>query len=159
MRQQLLRRLFAAAAGVIVLSAPSFAQAPIAPRQLPQIPMASPVTPVSGTGGVIAGSGGCTNCGTGKAGYAMVGGNGYYHGNCGIGQPSCNAGCGSLKQDCNFFFGSCRQFFAPCGVDSSGGIFGGKCGGLFGGKCNSPATGRGATSGFNTCTYDSYLNH
>ena len=92
-------------------------------------------------------------------------------------------GCGSCKQDAAFVFGPCKSYFAPCGNIANGGHFGshggrgghgGGCGcGIGGGGlgghggglgawaagCATPVYGTGRATGFNTCHYDSYLNH
>ena len=83
-------------------------------------------------------------------------------------------GCGSCKQDLSFVFGPCKTYFAPCG-GTAGGHFGGHgghgggcghggCGGHGGlsgwaAGCATPVYGTGRATGFNTCHYDSYLNH
>jgi hypothetical protein len=176
MRQRIWRRLFAAAAGVVVLvgtaaaqtPAPSVAPPPVAAQpapgpvapSVPSVIAGAPVAPAPGTV-VVPGNGSVyvpngSHAGTYHSGYFMSGpatptrlGSG----------PN---GCGSCAQDAAFVFGSCRSFFAPCGGVSNG--HGNGCGhGLFGrghfGKCINPVGGTGATQGLNPCCYDSYLNH
>ncbi len=63
----------------------------------------------------------------------------------------CANGCGSLKSDLGFMFGSCKSFFNPCGPIP--------CGGGCAGKCGSFPFGKPYGSGYNGCTYDSYLQH
>ena len=174
MRRQFCRRLFAAAVGVLALAGSVSAQnqtaaPPLAPGvvvtvppvetaaqpapgpTVPSVPAtvaAAPVEAVPAAGpAVVHGSGGCTNCGTGRHGFVMSGGGGYFGSDCPTGHR-CNNGCGSLRSDCGFIFGSCRSFFAPCGPRGLGGHF-----------QKTPVYGTGASGPFNPCIYDSYLNH
>lgn len=66
-------------------------------------------------------------------------------------------GCGNCKSEKNFAFGSCCQFFTPgreCGSCGDG------CGGSrYWKKCPPIIYGPGTGAPFNTCAYDSYLNH
>lgn len=177
MRLRIWGRLAAAVLGAAALAGPASAQAPapvVVPQQVvaqpapgptaptvavPGVPAALPpaaaagvpVAPAPGTT-VVAGNGGCTNCGpaaggTAHRGFLMNASGGYYGSSCRYGQ-SCNNGCGSFRSDLGVVFGSCKSFFAPCGP------------GAFGrGTCNHPVLGSGPCGPFNPCHYDSYLNH
>ena len=124
-----------------------------APAAVPPAAVA-PVAPAPGPA-VVAGNGGCSNCGPGGTahrGFVMNATGGYVGTACGYGHP-CNNGCGSLRSDLGVVFGSCRSFFSPCGP----GLHGvGKHGR---GDCNIPVFGSGPCGPFNPCIYDSYLNH
>src|SRR5580704_1774113 len=65
----------------------------------------------------------------------------------------CANGCGSIKSDCGFIFGSCKSFLNPCRPIPCNG-FGPACS-----KCRVFPYGKPYGNGFNTCVYDSYLNH
>ncbi len=126
------------------------------PVQAVQPPAAAAATSLPpGPGAAMPGApAGCTNCGPvyGKKlgtawgpGLAPVPYGEYCRG--------CANGCGSLKSDLGFFFGSCKSFFSPCGPVPCQG-----CGGHLG-KCGAFPYGRPYANGYNTCCYDSYLNH
>ena len=66
----------------------------------------------------------------------------------------CANGCGSYKSDFGFVFGSCKSFFNPCGPIPCGGGVGAGCQ-----RCGKYPFGTPYGKGYNTCVYDSYLNH
>jgi hypothetical protein len=189
MRQRIWQRLFAAVAGVVVAAGSASAQAPIpAPGvgnpgvvTLPPGPVVQPspaaaasipLPPAQGTvvyqptTGCTTSSQGGTGAGllarlgtsdgplarvcTATRGFVMEGSGGYYCGPvCDYGR-SCNNGNGSFQSDLGFFLGSSRSFFSPCGplpLDCARG------------KCSTPVYGRGASTPYNPCVYDSYMNH
>jgi hypothetical protein len=186
MRQRIWRPLFAAAVGLL-LPAGASAQPQTAPPPMalppagviaqpapgpvvPSVPAAVSATPVEpGPGAVI------STHGQGPGGGSVApqppytppgvtNGRGYY-----MSGPVTETrlgsginGCGSLKQDLSFVFGPCKSFFAPCGGLHYGGCGGGHGGGLscWRGGCATPVYGTGRyPHGFNTCCYDSYVNH
>ena len=75
--------------------------------------------------------------------------------------PACANGCGSLKSDLGFILGSCRSFFNPCGPIPCNGLaahpFGHGCNGC--NKCPAYPYGQPYGHGYNTCVYDTYMNH
>jgi hypothetical protein len=143
-----MQRMFAAAAGVLVVAGMASAQAPT-PNPLPRLPVAQPA-PVQPASAVthVKGSGGCSNCGP-AAGYGPAVQTGQY----GPGQRN---GCGSYRSDAGFIFGSCKSFFDPCGPLPCNGH--GKSG-LFRGSCPTHPYAQPYGTGFNPCVYDSYHNH
>lgn len=159
--QRMWRKMFAAVAGVLVVAGLASAQNSI-PQQLPIAPpalmpakaqpalLAAPASaPVAGSpvipaGAIhVRGSGGCSSCGTPAPAANGCGGCGSAGGN----------GCPSAKFTCGFMFGSCKSFFNPCGPGGIGGGHG------LGGRCGRLPYGTPYGTGFNTCNYDSYLNH
>jgi hypothetical protein len=148
-------------------TAPTVALPPAVLPQAPASASAATVAPAPGST-VVLGSGGCTTCGatgvhpigTATRGFVMNSTGGYVGTRCQTGQ-NCNNGCGSLKADLGVVFGSCRSFFDPCGPRplncGLGHGFGVGCG--RGGCCFTPVYGTGSCGPFNTCLYDSYLNH
>lgn len=178
------RRLFAVAAGVIVLAGTASAQnasqpppasttpPPIAAAQpapgptTPSVPAASAGLPASPGPGAVIVSGNCGGVGTTPNGGRIANGalaqrwtwanGGYFCSGCQYG-ATCNSGCGSFRADMGFVFGSCKSFFSPCGPGVCPGIHGYRNGN---GKCGSmPVLGTGSQVPFNPCVYDSYANH
>lgn len=137
--------MFAAVAGVLAVAGLSSAQSP-PPNYLPPIP-AAPVP--AHHGGIVPASGSTGARAAGGLFQQPAVPSGQYG-------PDCRNGCGNWKSDAGFIFGSCKSFFAPCGPQPCQGL------GRFGknkqncppGPCNTPYG-----TGYNGCTYDSYLNH
>jgi hypothetical protein len=67
----------------------------------------------------------------------------------------CANGCGSLKSNIGFYLGSSKSFFNPCGPIPCN-IWGtpSVCN-----KCGVMPFAKPYGTGYNTCNYDSYLNH
>lgn len=151
-------------------------QGPNQPNQIVSIPQVMPAqtaapqtqpvqavapAPAATPGALVAASGttGCSTCGNGVrapnpylpqntaigAGLAPV----PYNETC----AQCANGCGSIKSTSGFIFGSCKSFFNPCGPIPCGGA----CSGSH--KCGKYPYGTPYGKGFNTCVYDSNLNH
>ena len=133
----------------------------IQPVQAVPVTQQPPGVQVNPTPGAVAlpGSVGCSSCGRGVpgtypspylpppqkialgAGLAPVPYNEYC--------PQCANGCGSVKSDIGFIFGSCKSFFNPCGPIPYNGF----------GHCGVYPYGKPYATGFNGCTYTSYLDH
>lgn len=69
-----------------------------------------------------------------------------------LAQPGCAnpEGCGNWRSEKTFFWGGCCQFF-NCGRDC------GSCGGGYWSKCPGMVYGPGLSTGMNPCSYDTYL--
>ncbi len=124
-------------------------------------PAPAPVGPVVGAAPAV-GAPGCSSCGNGKISYGVPSpylpqrtswGPGLapvpYNETC----ADCANGCGSVKSDLGFWFNSCKSFFNPCGPIPCGGLCNGRT------KCPAYPYGHPYSTGFNTCKYDSNLNH
>lgn len=149
--QRIWRQMCAAAAGVLVVAGLAAAQNP---------PNPFPVRPTAGPGYVIVPASAGYNTPVVPPGSGVMGFASQVHNAPPVpyAQPSVASGCGNIKSDLGFMFGSCRSFFDPCGpVPCNGGGHGTH---RFGkGGCPSAPYAAPYGTGYNTCCYDSYLNH
>ncbi len=134
---------------------------PILPIQAATIapqPVNTTVSTATNTAGF-----GCSNCGNSGG---RTGANPYLPKNAILGAglapvpyaeycSQCANGCGSLKSNIGFYLGSSKSFFNPCGPVPCN-IWGSSsiCQ-----KCGVFPYGKPYGTGFNTCNYDSYMNH
>ncbi len=144
-----------------------------APRQSVQqvqsiqaAPVAQQPTSVATVGGSV--GAGCSNCGDSTK---RPGSSSYLPKNATLGAglapvpyaeycSECANGCGSLKSNIGFYLGSCKSFFNPCGPVPCN-IWGNPSACRGGGcqHCGVHPYAKPYGTGYNTCVYDSYLNH
>lgn len=150
-----------------ILPAPSQKAQTIPFQSILPVQAAIPQQPVSPPNAATLASANCGSCGTAGSGVSP---NPYLPKNTAFGAgaapvpyaeycPQCANGCGSYKSTAGFMFGSCKSFFNPCGPIPCNGIGGGSGSGGGCKHCGVFPYGKPYGTGYNTCSYDSYLNH